>query len=72
MFDNAEALARLAHRLCACRACTGMLTEEQRSPGGWGFCRVCRCAWKVSNIDGRAYAIAIHSPQHSAPARDSS
>jgi hypothetical protein len=40
------------------------LTDAARSPGGWGFCRVCKCAWKTSTIDGRLYASAIHSTLH--------
>src|SRR6266851_3289831 len=64
VFDNAVAVDLIAKRCCACPGCAGSLTESDRSPGGWGFCRVCRCAWKTSTIDGRPYATAIHTTLH--------
>ena len=70
MFDNAAASALLAEGRCACAGCPGTLTDATRSPGGWSFCRRCRCAWKVSEIDGRQYATAIHSGKHEPQAPD--
>ena len=64
MFDNEAAIALLAEQRCACLRCTGTLTDSSRSRGAWSFCRICGCAWKVSEIDGRRYATAIHSAQH--------
>jgi hypothetical protein len=64
MFDNAAASALLAGGRCACAGCPGKLTDASRSPGGWSFCRRCRCAWKISEIDHRLYATAIHSGKH--------
>ena len=46
------------------RACNGKLTDAALSRGNWRFCRICRCAWKVTMIDGQSYATAIHSPAH--------
>jgi hypothetical protein len=64
VFDNAVAVDQIAQLRCACPNCSGSLTEASRSPSGWGFCRVCRCAWKLSTIDGVRYATAIHSVGH--------
>src|SRR5260370_42556262 len=64
VFDNPLAVDQLAKRCCACPDCTGSLTEADRSPGGWGFCRVCRCAWQIPTIHGRRYARAIHPTLH--------
>jgi hypothetical protein len=64
MFDRARAIAEVAAGNCACAGCRGGLTDAALSRGNWRFCRVCRCAWKVSAIDGQTYATAIHSPAH--------
>lgn len=64
MFDRAAAVALIEGGICACKACPGDLTDAALSRGGWRFCRVCRCAWKVSAIDGQSYATAINSPAH--------
>ena len=64
MFDRARAVAQVAAGNCACAGCRGELTDAALSRGNWRFCRVCRCAWKVSAIDGQTYATAIHSPAH--------
>jgi hypothetical protein len=64
MYDRARAIARVDAGKCACKACRGELTDAALSPGHWRFCRACRCAWKVSAIDGQTYATAIHSPDH--------
>ena len=64
LFDNDEGIALLAEGRCPCLGCTGTLTDPARSPGGWSFCRACRCAWKISEIDHRRYATAIHSSAH--------
>ncbi len=61
-FHSAGRMCRRAHRHRRRRtasdldtpACIGSLTEAHSCPGGWGFCRVCRCAWKGSTIDGPA------------------
>jgi hypothetical protein len=66
MFDRSQALSRIGAGSCACAACGGRLSEPALSPGGWGFCRICRCAWKVSAIDGHEYATTIPSTEHSA------
>lgn len=65
MFDRAEAVALVERGICACETCKGTLTEAARSRGGWRFCRKCRCAWKVSEIDRQTYAAAIHASIHS-------
>jgi len=65
MFDRAKAVAEIEAGVCACKACHGQLTDAALSRGSWRFCRVCRCAWKVSTIDRQTYATAIHSPAHS-------
>ena len=67
MFDRAHAVAKLEVGKCACRGCEGGLTDAALSRGNWRFCRLCRCAWKLSTIDSQIYATAIHSPTHSAP-----
>ncbi len=64
LFDRAEALKRIVSGGCACSGCPGRLTETALTRGGWGFCRDCRCAWKVSSIDGHDYATTIPSPAH--------
>jgi len=64
MFENEAAIGLLAGGRCACPQCTGTLTDSSHSPGGWSFCRICRCAWKVSEIDNRFYATSIHSALH--------
>jgi hypothetical protein len=69
MFDRASAVSEIEAGKCACRACPGQLTEAALSPGKWRFCRVCRCAWKVSTIDRQIYATAIHSPAHAEVAK---
>jgi hypothetical protein len=67
MFDRARAVAAVEAGNCACGACRGELTDAALSRGNWRFCRVCRCAWKVSVIDGQTYATAIPSPAHALP-----
>jgi hypothetical protein len=64
MFDRSRAVSRIDASQCACDACNGRLTDASLSPGNWRFCRICRCAWKVSVIDHQTYATAIHSPLH--------
>ena len=64
MFDRAQALNRIESGACACGDCPGRLTEAALSRARWGFCQVCRCAWKRSNIDGKEYATTIPSPSH--------
>jgi hypothetical protein len=64
MFDRARAVAQVGAGNCACAGCRGGLTDAALSRGNWRFCHVCRCAWKVSPIDGQTYATAIHSPGH--------
>jgi hypothetical protein len=67
MFDRDQAVKRIEAGRCACHECTGRLTDASLSRGNWRFCRVCRCAWKVSVIDRQTYATAIHSPVHANP-----
>ena len=69
MFDRTRAVAEVEAGKCACRACHGDLTDAALSRGNWRFCRVCRCAWKVSAIDGQTYATAIPSPAHTVPTK---
>ena len=64
MFDRTHAVVEIEAGKCACSACPGQLTDAALSRGNWRFCRVCRCAWKVSAIDGQIYATAIPSPAH--------
>lgn len=66
MFDRAKAVVQIKGGKCACAACQGELTAPVLSRGNWGFCRVCRCAWKISTIDAQTYATAIHAPAHAA------
>ena len=69
MFDCSAALVRLEADECACEDCAGELTDAALSRGSWRFCRSCRCAWKISTINGQAYATSIHGPKHAlAPA----
>jgi len=51
MFERDQAVERIDAGRCACHECTGRLTDAALSRGNWRFCRVCRCAWKVSVID---------------------
>ena len=64
MFDRSRAIAEIEAGRCACISCPGQLTDAALSRGNWRFCRFCRCAWKLSAIDGQTYATAIHSPAH--------
>ena len=64
MFDRILALQHIEAQGCPCPNCDGRLTEATLSPGGWGFCRECRCAWMVSRIDGQPYATTIPSLTH--------
>jgi hypothetical protein len=64
MFDEERGIQVIESGRCACTACPGQLTNAALSAGGWGFCRICRCAWKVSAIDGHQYATTIPSPLH--------
>src|SRR5438552_2485300 len=64
MFDASRALPAIGSGSCACSGCGGLLTDSSLSKGGWGFCQVCRCAWKVSTIDGHEYATTIPAPAH--------
>jgi hypothetical protein len=70
MFDRTRAVARIETGKCACGGCRGELTDAALSRGNWRFCRVGRCAWKVSAIDGQTYATAIHSPGHALQAKE--
>ena len=55
MFDRAVALELLGAGRCACESCAGELTDAELSKGGWRFCRICRCAWQISVINGQAF-----------------
>jgi hypothetical protein len=37
------------------------LTDPSLSKGGWGFCRVCGCAWQIVAPDGHEYAATVPS-----------
>jgi hypothetical protein len=67
MFDRAVALELVGAGRCACESCAGELTDAELSKGGWRFCRICRCAWQISVINGQAYATSIHGPKHAPP-----
>jgi hypothetical protein len=69
MFNREVAIKRIGSGRCACAACSGQLTDPARSKGGWGFCRVCRCAWQVSAPDwgGRKYTAMVPSATHRPP-----
>jgi len=67
MFDRAVAIRRVREGYCACEACPGRLSDPGLSKGGWGFCRVCRCAWQISAPDGHEYAATIPSDPHRPP-----
>jgi hypothetical protein len=67
VFDGTRAVAEVEAGKCACHACHGELTDAALSRGNWRFCRVCRCAWKLSAIDGQTYATAVPSPAHTVP-----
>lgn len=64
MFERTAAIKLIQSDKCACDACAGHLTSPAMSAGGWGFCRICHCAWNVSTIDGHDYATTIPSPVH--------
>jgi hypothetical protein len=64
MFEATQALHRIESGACACEGCTGPLTAAALSPGGWRFCRECRCAWRVSAIDGHDYATTVPAIRH--------
>lgn len=44
---------------CGCPGCSGTLTDPDKSPGGWRFCQVCGCAWKVQDLSGTRYAANV-------------
>jgi len=67
MFDSVSAIRRVRAGDCACGGCPGQLSDPARSKGGWGFCRVCRCAWQVSAPDGHEYAATVPSDVHRPP-----
>ncbi len=71
MFDRTRAVAQVEAGDCACTGCRGKLSNAALSQGRWRFCRVCRCAWKVSAIDGQTYATAIHSSAHAIQTKES-
>jgi len=48
MFERTVAIRRIRGGKCVCEGCSGYLSNPALSKGGWGFCRVCRCAWQVS------------------------
>jgi hypothetical protein len=68
MFDREKAIAALEAGSCPCRGCRGQLTDANLSRGGWSFCKVCRCAWKVQTLGQARYAASIKGPKHT-PAR---
>ncbi len=69
MFDRLVAIRRIRSGCYACEACRGGLSDPALSQGGWGFCRVCRCAWQISAPDGHEYAATIPSDMHRPPTR---
>ena len=71
MFDRARAVAQIETGKCACGGCRGELTDAALSRGNWRFCRVCRCAWKISALDGHTYATAIPSSAHAIQTKES-
>jgi hypothetical protein len=71
MFDRLAAIEQLRSASCSCDGCAGQLTSPAQSPGGWAFCKACRCAWKISAIDGHDYATTIPSPAHLTRTRSS-
>lgn len=68
MFDREQAIATINAGNCACPGCRGELSAAELSPGGWRHCKVCRCAWKVEEINRTVYAASIKGPLHT-PAR---
>jgi hypothetical protein len=64
MFDRDRAVTDIEAGQCPCGDCRGDLTVAALSRGNWRFCRVYRCAWKVSVIDGQTCATAIHTASH--------
>jgi hypothetical protein len=67
MFDREKAIATIEAGGCACPGCRGQLTAADLSPGGWAFCGVCRCAWKIQETGAQQYATSIHAPIHTPP-----
>jgi hypothetical protein len=61
MFDRDKAIATIEAGRCACPDCKGELTDPKLSARDWGFCKVCRCAWKAPVINGTRYAASIHT-----------
>jgi hypothetical protein len=68
MFDREKAIAAIEANRCPCPSCSGTLTEAKLSARGWRHCRVCRCGWKVEDINKTRYAASIKGPMHT-PAR---
>jgi len=66
VFDHAAAMKRIEAGWCPCPGCSGGLTDPKFSPGGWGHCRSCRCAWKVQPTDKHACAVTIPGEAHAA------
>jgi hypothetical protein len=67
MFDRATAIRHIEQGCCPCERCRGDLTKPTLSKGGWGFCRVCRCAWQVSGVDQKRYAATVPGDRHRQP-----
>ena len=69
MFDKEAAVKSIQASRCPCARCTGGLTDPKLSPGGWGHCRSCRCAWQVqvNRMDKVSYAVSI--PGQDCPSR---
>lgn len=67
MFDRAMAIRQIQQGRCPCERCSGTLTDPSLSRGGWGFCRVCRCAWQVAGLDEHDYAATVPSDLHRPP-----
>src|SRR5260370_29812456 len=64
LFNRDQAFKPASRPGAAPADCAGQLTDPARSKGGWGFCRVCRCAWQVAASDGHAYAATVPSAMH--------
>jgi hypothetical protein len=64
MFDREKAIATIKAGNCSCPGCLGQFLDADLSPRGWRHCQVCRCAWKVEDINGTVYAASIKGPMH--------
>jgi hypothetical protein len=67
MFDGAAAVRLPQAGRCACAGCSADLGEPEPMKGDWRFCRRCRCAWKVTTVNGVDYAAMISGPMHAKP-----